>query len=149
MELRPDRVVAIFPSHPRVAPWAGTAQAPAANARRSGQVDTVPASRRLVSACRRFASPRLTVNRLRRWPPTSHGPIVTDFKALSDEQVLHASRAGDRDAFGRIVNRYQSLVCALAYSRTGNLAGSQDLAQETFVAPWRRLGETSGRPTLI
>jgi RNA polymerase sigma factor (sigma-70 family) len=64
-----------------------------------------------------------------------------DAPHLSDEQLWRASREGDRDAFGRIVERYQSLICALAYSGTGNLAGSQDLAQETFVAAWRRLGE--------
>jgi RNA polymerase sigma factor (sigma-70 family) len=62
-------------------------------------------------------------------------------RAVSDEQLWRASRAGDRDAFGRIVERYQSLVCALAYSGTGDLATSQDLAQEAFLAAWRRLGE--------
>jgi RNA polymerase sigma factor (sigma-70 family) len=64
-----------------------------------------------------------------------------DAAHLSDEQLWRASREGDREAFGRIVERYQSLICALAYSGTGNLAGSQDLAQDTFVAAWRRLGE--------
>jgi len=59
----------------------------------------------------------------------------------SDEQLWQASRRGDRDAFGRIVERYQSLICALAYSRTGDLAGSQDLAQETFVTAWRQIGD--------
>jgi zinc protease len=64
-----------------------------------------------------------------------------DPRTIPDEQLWQASRAGDREAFGRIVERYQSLVCALAYSGTGNLATSQDLAQEAFVAAWRRLGE--------
>ena len=54
-------------------------------------------------------------------------------RTVSDEQLWQASRAGDRDAFGRIVERYQSLVCALAYSGTGDLATSQDLAQETML----------------
>ena len=62
-------------------------------------------------------------------------------RTVSDEQLWQASRSGDRDAFGQIVERYQSLVCALAYSGTGNLATSQDLAQEAFIAAWRRLGE--------
>ena len=66
---------------------------------------------------------------------------LTDPRTASDEQLWQASRAGDREAFGRIVERYQSLVCALAYSGTGNLATSQDLAQEAFVAAWRQLGE--------
>lgn len=59
----------------------------------------------------------------------------------SDERLWQASCEGDRDAFGRIVDRYQALICALAYSGTGNLASSQDLAQETFVTAWQRLGE--------
>ncbi len=59
----------------------------------------------------------------------------------SDEELWRLSRDGDREAFSRIVERYQSLVCSLAYSACGNLTGSEDLAQETFVAAWRRIGE--------
>lgn len=57
---------------------------------------------------------------------------------VSDADLWHASRAGDRDAFGRIVERYQSLVAAIAYSRTGDLAAASDFAQETFVTAWRK-----------
>jgi DNA-directed RNA polymerase specialized sigma24 family protein len=42
------------------------------------------------------------------------------------------SLAGNRDAFGWIVARYQSLLCSLAYSATGSLNQSEDLAQETL-----------------
>ncbi len=35
--------------------------------------------------------------------------------------------------------RYQSLICSLAYSATGSLSQSEDLAQETFVTAWRQL----------
>jgi RNA polymerase sigma factor (sigma-70 family) len=38
-----------------------------------------------------------------------------------------------------IVERYQRLLCSLAYSGTGNLAESEDLAQEAFVEAWRQL----------
>jgi RNA polymerase sigma factor (sigma-70 family) len=69
------------------------------------------------------------------------GTVLMDSTATSDEALWHASQGGDREAFGRIVRRYQSLVCALAYSRTGNLASSQDLAQETFVTAWRQLAD--------
>jgi RNA polymerase sigma factor (sigma-70 family) len=57
---------------------------------------------------------------------------------VSDVDLWRASRAGDRDAFGRIVERYQSLVAAIAYSRTGDLAAAADFAQETFVTAWRK-----------
>ena len=58
---------------------------------------------------------------------------------LNDAELVERSLAGDRQAFGRIVGRYQSLVCALAYSATGSRSRSEDLAQETFVAAWRDL----------
>jgi DNA-directed RNA polymerase specialized sigma24 family protein len=57
----------------------------------------------------------------------------------SDAELVAKSLAGDRDAFGAIVARYQVLVCSLAYSATGNVAQSQDLAQETFLTAWKQL----------
>ena len=59
----------------------------------------------------------------------------------TDEQLCEATRRGDREAFDTVVRRYQTLLCSLAFSRTGNLAAAQDLAQETFLAAWRRMGE--------
>ncbi len=57
----------------------------------------------------------------------------------NDAELVHESLAGNRDAFGQIVARYQSLVCSLAFSATGSLSQSEDLAQETFVTAWRQL----------
>lgn len=57
----------------------------------------------------------------------------------SDAELVAASLRGDRDAFGTLVERHQQLVCALAYSRTGSVAVSEDIAQETFLAAWRDL----------
>jgi RNA polymerase sigma factor (sigma-70 family) len=57
-----------------------------------------------------------------------------------DAELVLRSRAGDREAFERIVARYQALICSLAYSATGNLGRSEELAQETFLAAWRQLG---------
>lgn len=64
---------------------------------------------------------------------------LTPLAALSDPQLWERSRSGDRDAFGAIVERYQTLVCSVAFSACGDLARSEDLAQETFVAAWRNL----------
>src|SRR4051812_24607264 len=57
----------------------------------------------------------------------------------TDSELVTQSLAGSRDAFGRIVARYQSLLCSLAYSATGSLSQSEDLAQETFIAAWKQL----------
>ena len=59
--------------------------------------------------------------------------------ARNDAELVNESLAGNRDAFGQIVARYQSLVCSLAYSATGSLSQSEDLAQETFVTAWKQL----------
>ena len=57
----------------------------------------------------------------------------------TDAELVAQSLAGNRDAFGAIVARHQSLLCSLAYSATGSLNQSEDLAQETFVAAWKQL----------
>src|SRR5262245_9201108 len=57
----------------------------------------------------------------------------------SDAELVTRSLAGDRDAFSRIVSRYQTLICSLAYSRLGNLGQSEDVAQETFITAWKHL----------
>ena len=61
--------------------------------------------------------------------------------SLDDAALVTATLAGDRDAFSQIVTRYQALICSLAYNATGSVRQSEDLAQETFVAAWRDLGQ--------
>ncbi|MGH7950858.1 MAG: RNA polymerase sigma factor [Limisphaerales bacterium] len=61
--------------------------------------------------------------------------------AQNDSELVGESLSGNRDAFGQIVARYQSLVCSLAYSATGNLNASEDLAQETFLTAWKQLAD--------
>ncbi len=60
---------------------------------------------------------------------------------LDDIELVARSRAGSRDAFGAIVERYQATVSAVTYSLTGSVSRSEDLAQETFVTAWKRLGD--------
>lgn len=56
-----------------------------------------------------------------------------------DASLVEAALEGDRQAFGRIVSRYQGLLCALAYSAVGDVSHSEDIAQETFVEAWGKL----------
>ena len=51
--------------------------------------------------------------------------------------------AGNRRAFAALIDRYKSLVCAVAYNATGDLGASEDLAQETFLTAWSRLDKVS------
>jgi RNA polymerase sigma factor (sigma-70 family) len=57
-----------------------------------------------------------------------------------DAELVAESLEGSRDAFRRIVERYQTLICSLSYSATGNVSRSEDMAQETFIAAWKQLG---------
>jgi RNA polymerase sigma factor (sigma-70 family) len=61
--------------------------------------------------------------------------------ADNDADLVRAVLAGEREAFGKIVARYQTLICSLTYSATGNLAHSEDLAQETFLTAWKQLAD--------
>ncbi len=64
----------------------------------------------------------------------------TSLRAEQQEWVLRA-REGDRDAFEKIVVHYQGMISGVLYSGTGDFHQSEDLAQETFCAAWRKLGE--------
>jgi len=57
----------------------------------------------------------------------------------SEAELLQASLAGSKEAFGTIVEQYQSLICAITYSGTGDFAKSEELAQETFLRAWKEL----------
>ncbi|MEO7094049.1 MAG: sigma-70 family RNA polymerase sigma factor, partial [Polyangiales bacterium] len=65
--------------------------------------------------------------------------LVFDMGQMTDAELVAASRRGERAAFGALVERYQGVVCAVSYSRTGDRALSEDVAQETFIAAWRHL----------
>jgi RNA polymerase sigma factor (sigma-70 family) len=68
---------------------------------------------------------------------TQETVITTEY--IPDAELVSRTLAGDRDAFNRIVSRYQILICSLAYSRIGHLGQSEDVAQETFITAWKHL----------
>lgn len=74
---------------------------------------------------------------MRTLPESLSAPDVLS----SDAELVAATLAGDRRAYGVIVERYQRLLCSLAFSATGGVSQSEDLAQETFVDAWRQLRE--------
>jgi zinc protease len=65
--------------------------------------------------------------------------------AGSDSELLERCISGDRDAFRPLVERYQSLVCSVAYSVVGDLRRSEEVAQEAFLTAWRELGTLKER----
>ena len=74
--------------------------------------------------------------------------MMTSMISVSDTDLVSESLSGNRDAFGQIIARYQSLICSLAFSATGSLSQSEDLAQETFVTAWKQLPNLNEREKL-
>jgi len=66
-------------------------------------------------------------------------PKAVPLTETSDAQLVAQSLAGQREAFGQIVRRYQSLICAMAYSASGSIAHSEDIGQEVFLRAWKQL----------
>ncbi len=64
---------------------------------------------------------------------------MCDEAKQSDSALLALARNGDRAAFGQLVSRYKDLVCAVAYSRLGDVEGALDVAQETFLVTLEKL----------
>ena len=57
-----------------------------------------------------------------------------------DEQWVLATLQGDVPAFGRLVERHWNMVFALALSRVRDPAEAEDIAQESFLKAYARLG---------
>ncbi len=56
---------------------------------------------------------------------------------IPDADLWRSVCKGSVPAFETVVQRYQSLVCAVAYNACGDLALSEDVAQEAFWSAWR------------
>ena len=56
-----------------------------------------------------------------------------------DEKLVSQTLAGDRDAFGALVHKYQDMVNAYAFHKVRNESDSQDITQEVFLQAFRHL----------
>src|SRR5205085_9193025 len=64
--------------------------------------------------------------------------------AIEDREAIEACRRGDREAFDRLVERYQRDVYRLCYRYVNNHHDSSDLAQESFLKAYRAIGRFRG-----
>ena len=64
---------------------------------------------------------------------------MQSFPTQSDEALVKAARGGDRGAFGLLVQRYQDVICAIAYSRVGDIEAAHDIAQDALLTSFERL----------
>lgn len=57
-----------------------------------------------------------------------------------DESLVAAAQGGSAEAFSRLVERHQQPLRAFLRRACGDWATADDLAQETFLAAWSRIG---------
>lgn len=62
----------------------------------------------------------------------------------AERELIRRSQSGDLDAFDRIVAAYQGQVYGLAYRLMSNYDDANDLAQEVFIACFRKIGQFRG-----
>ena len=58
---------------------------------------------------------------------------------------INRARQGDREAFGRLVRKYQRRVYLTAYRMMGNDEDANDMAQEAFIRAFRGIGRFDNR----
>ena len=60
-----------------------------------------------------------------------------------DEELVGRVQRGDREAFGRLYDRYAGLVRSVCFEATGDVVDAQDLAQDVFLSAFRQLDQLS------
>jgi RNA polymerase sigma-70 factor (ECF subfamily) len=61
--------------------------------------------------------------------------------AWSDAELVRETLAGDREAFGRLVERHRRTIFAFALQRGFQSAEAEDLAQEVFIKAFKNLAK--------
>jgi len=74
---------------------------------------------------------------------------VAPSRASTDErQLLEASRSGDEQAFGSLIDAYRGELHAHCYRMLGSLHDAEDALQEATLRAWRGLGRFERRSSL-
>jgi RNA polymerase sigma-70 factor (ECF subfamily) len=61
-----------------------------------------------------------------------------------ERELVRACQSGEREAFDRLVERYQREIYRLCYRYVNDHEDASDLAQEAFLKAWRAIGRFRG-----
>jgi RNA polymerase sigma-70 factor (ECF subfamily) len=67
---------------------------------------------------------------------------------MSEDELVAAARAGDEDAFGRLVAPYRTELMVHCYRTLGSLHDAEDALQEALLRAWRGLTRFEGRSSV-
>jgi RNA polymerase sigma-70 factor (ECF subfamily) len=71
-----------------------------------------------------------------------------EIAATHDEALLAAARAGDDDAYARLVSAFRGELHAHCYRMLGSVQDAEDAMQEALLRAWRALPRFEGRSSL-
>ncbi len=71
-----------------------------------------------------------------------------NLKALDDFKLINEALAGNMNAFGDIVNKYESMVAKIIIPMLGNSYDADDIGQETFIRLYKSLDKFKGESQL-
>lgn len=60
---------------------------------------------------------------------------------MTEEALVRQLKEGDRTSFDLLYEKYRNVALHTAYLITGDLSGSEDVVQDTFVKVWLHCGE--------
>ncbi|GMU21738.1 MAG: DNA-directed RNA polymerase sigma-70 factor [Phycisphaerae bacterium] len=67
-------------------------------------------------------------------------PMAGSVVSIDDAALVESARAGDMNAFSRLVTKYQDRVLNTCWRMTGRFEDAQDLTQETFLHALEAIG---------
>ena len=73
---------------------------------------------------------------------------VSTTEAAVERRLLEAARAGDADAFARLVESHRAQLHAHCYRMLGSLHDAEDALQEVLLRAWNGLSRFAGRSSL-
>lgn len=78
-------------------------------------------------------------------PQPTTEPQAPDESFDADQAVIDRVLAGDRNAFGILIERYSDPLYRHAYGMTGSADVAEDILQVSFIKAYHHLGEVRGR----
>src|SRR5688572_23493989 len=76
---------------------------------------------------------------LQRFPAESRLIFEDQMNSKKDAELVQLSRAGNRDAYGELIRRYQRSICGLACLLVDDKFEAEDMTQEAFLRAWLNL----------
>jgi RNA polymerase sigma-70 factor (ECF subfamily) len=76
----------------------------------------------------------------RALPDSSNSSDNRETEAVSVDGLVGKARGGDEEAFGELVKMHHQRVYNLAYGMVNNAEDAAELAQQTWVKVWNKLG---------